>query len=473
VSRRLVIALAAAAGAALALPASAAAHGLVGKQDLPIPRWLFGWGAAVVLIVSFVALATLWTKPQLQELRERVVWRVPGARLLEVLGGAIGVFVFGVVVYAGLAGSQSPLENIAPSFIYYVFWVGIPFLSFVIGDVFALFNPWRAVGRAVSWIGSRLAGDGGMPEPLRYPRWLGRWPAALGILCFAWVELVYVDGQDPSTLAVLALAYAAIQLIGMSIYGVRPWLENADAFGVMFSLLASIAPLRWHDGRLSVRKPLAGVVGLDPRPGTVALVCTMIGTTAYDGFSQGTLWNDIAPDLQRLFLDLGFNAEAALHLALTIGLVGVTLVVAALYRLGIEGMRTVDPAHDAAQLARLFAHTLVPIAFAYVVAHYFSALTYQIQSMAYLISDPLGDGSNLFGTASATVDYGWISATAIWYVQVGALVVGHVAGLVLAHDRALAVYRDARAATRSQYWMLVIMVGFTSMGLWLLSAAAQ
>jgi hypothetical protein len=108
-----------------------------------------------------------------------------------------------------------------------------------------------------------------------------------------------------------------------------------------------------------------------------------------------------------------------------------------------------------------------------VIAHYFSALTYQAQAMAYLISDPLGDGSNIFGTASATINYGWISANAIWYVQVGALIVGHVGGLILAHDRALATYRDPGQATRSQYWMLVVMVGFTSLGLWLLSAAAQ
>ncbi|MBX5442713.1 MAG: fenitrothion hydrolase [Solirubrobacteraceae bacterium] len=471
--RRALAAAGVAAGLALLLPATAAAHGLVGKQDLPIPRWLFAWGAAGVLIVSFVALATLWPSPRLQELRERAVWRVPGARALEVLGGAIGVVVFAVVVYAGLAGSQSPQENLAPTFIYYVFWVGIPFLSFLVGDVFRLFNPWRAIARAVAWAATRIAGRGALPEPLEYPRALGRWPAAIGILAFAWVELVYVDRDDPSTLAIMALAYAAVQLVGMSLYGIDPWLRNADPFGVTFSLLSRLAPLRWHDGRLLARRPLAGIVGLDPRPGTVALVCVMIGTTSFDGFSMGTVWNDVAPDLQRVFMDLGIGAETALQIAFTIGLVAMVLLVAALYRLGVEGMRTVGEAHSARELAGAFAHTLVPIALAYLVAHYFSALTYQAQAMAYLISDPLGDGSNLFGTASASIDYGWISANAIWYVQVGALIVGHVCGLILAHDRALALYRDVRAATRSQYWMLVVMVGFTSLGLWLLSAASQ
>jgi len=473
VRRRALIAAGLVAGLALALPAAAAAHGLVGKQDLPIPRWLFAWGAAGVLIVSFVALATLWPTPRLQELRERVVWRVPAARALEILCGAIGVFAFAVVVYAGLAGSQSPQENLAPTFIYYVFWVGIPFLSFLIGDVFRLFNPWRAIAVAAAWLAARVGGRDALPEPLPYPRALGRWPAAIGIFLFAWVELVYVDRDDPSTLAIMALAYAAVQLVGMSLYGIRPWLRNADPFGVTFSLLARLSPLHWRDGRLAVRRPLAGVVALDPRPGTVALVCVMIGTTSFDGFSMGTVWNDVAPDVQQVLMDIGFGAEVALQIAFTLGLLVMVLLVSALYRLGVEGMRTVGEAHSAQELARAFAHTLVPIALAYLVAHYFSALTYQAQAMAYLISDPLGDGSNLFGTASATIDYGWISANAIWYVQVGALIVGHVCGLILAHDRALALYRDHRAATRSQYWMLVVMVGFTSLGLWLLSAASQ
>jgi hypothetical protein len=136
-------------------------------------------------------------------------------------------------------------------------------------------------------------------------------------------------------------------------------------------------------------------------------------------------------------------------------------------------MHDVNRRHPTGELASRFAHTLVPIAFAYVVAHYFSLLAYQGQAMAYLVSDPLGTGTDFFGTASAAINYTWVTATGIWYVQCGALVLGHVAGLTLAHDRALATYDDARDATRSQYWMLAVMVAFTSLGLWLLSATAQ
>jgi hypothetical protein len=136
-------------------------------------------------------------------------------------------------------------------------------------------------------------------------------------------------------------------------------------------------------------------------------------------------------------------------------------------------MKTVGSGHDARELLGRFAHSLIPIAFAYAIAHYFSLLVYQSQAMGYLISDPLGDGSNIFGTAGKGIDYNVISGSAIWYVQVGALVCGHVAGLVLAHDRALSTYSKPREAARSQYWMLVVMVGFTSLGLWLLSAVSR
>jgi hypothetical protein len=472
VRRRLLAAIGLVLAAALALPASALAHGLVGKQDLPIPRWLFAWAAAVVLVVSFVALATLWPRPRLERVAERPLLRVPV--VLEVLAGAIGIGAFVATVWAGFAGSQTATANLAPTMVYVVFWVAIPFATLLLGDVFAVFNPWRAAARAVAWAFSRAGG--GTPAPLQYPAWLGRWPAALGILAFAWVELVYVNRDDPSTLAILALLYAATQLVGMSLYGIEPWTRHADAFSVYFRLFSMLSPLHWRDRQLYVRPPLGGAARLDPVPGTVALLCVMIGTVSFDGLSQGALWTGngaIAPTLQQRFINVGFSAETALEIAFTIGLLVMVGLVAGVYHLGVLGMRSVGRGHSVEELSRRFVHSLIPIALAYVVAHYFSLLTYQGQAMAFLVSDPLGDGSNIFGTATATIDYNLIGANGVWYVQVFALVLGHACGLTLAHDRALVVYTRVREATRSQYWMLAVMVGFTSLGLWLLSAAAQ
>jgi hypothetical protein len=472
VRRRLVLGFALALSVALVAPAGALAHGLVGKQDLPIPRWLFAWAAAAVLVVSFVALAVLWPRPRLEGVRERAVLRFPAA--LEVLCGVLGVAAFVITVWAGFAGSQTATANLAPTIVYVVFWVAIPFTTLLLGDVFAAFNPWRAIARGSAWLYAR--GRREAPAPMPYPVWLGRWPAAAGILLFAWVELVYVNKDDPSQLSVMMLIYAAIQLVGMSVYGIEAWSRNADAFGVYFRLFSMLSPLHWRARTLYVRPPLSGAPALDAGPGTVALLCTMVGTVSFDGLSQGAIWTGqggIAPELQQRFVNLGFTGEVALEITFTIGLLTMVGLISGLYRLGVIGMHTIGRGHDTTELSRRFVHSLIPIAMAYVVAHYFSLLMYQGQAVAYLVSDPLGDGSNVFGTATATIDYNLVGANGVWYVQVFALVVGHAAGLTLAHDRALVVYDRVRDATRSQYWMLAVMVAFTSLGLWLLSAAAQ
>lgn len=467
---RPVLAGAAVATAALALaPAVASAHGLVGKQDLPIPKWLFGWGASIVLVASFVGLAVLWPKPRLEHAPERRLTRVP--RILDPLAGIVGVALFALVVYAGFEGSQTTTNNLTPTFVFVLFWVAVPLVSPLVGDIFMALNPWRAIARGGAWAAVKLSRRE-LPVPLRYPAVLGRWPAAIGIVAFAWIELVYSGRGDPSNLAVLALAYAAIQLVGMSLYGIDAWNRYGDAFGVYFGLLARISPLRWTRDGLFVRKPLTGLTNLDPVPGTVALVCVIIGTTSFDGFSNGPLWSNLASGLTDAFHNSGFSQGTALELAFTVGLLAIVSIVAGMYRLGVAGMHTISPQNATTrELTSRFAHSLVPIGLAYVVAHYFSLLAFQGQAIAYLASDPLGQGSNLFGTATATIDYTWLSATATWYVQVVALVTGHVAGLMLAHDRALVSFGDSRTATRSQYWMLTVMIAFTSLGLWLLSAA--
>jgi hypothetical protein len=376
-------------------------------------------------------------------------------------------------VYAGFAGTQSATANLTPTAVFVVFWVGIPFATVVLGDVFAAFNPWRAVARAAGWLAARVGAP--PPTPLAYPGRLGHWPAALGILAFAWVELGYANRDDPSTLAVLALLYAAVQLVGMSLFGVEPWTRRADAFAVAFGLYARLSPLHWHDRTLALRAPLAGAPALRPGAGTVALLAVLIGTTGFDGFSNTSLWSGedgAALWLQDRLGDLGLGSVAALELAVALGLVVMVAFVWSIFRLGIEGMRSVGGGRSPTELAHRFIHTLIPIALAYVAAHYFSLLVFQGQAMAYLVSDPLGDGSDLFGTASRSIDYSVIGANGIWYVQVAALVAGHVCGLTLAHDRALVLFPRARQAARSHYWMLAVMVGFTCLGLWLLSAAA-
>ena len=463
------------AAALLVLPATASAHGLIGRQDLPIPQWLFGWAAAIVLVVSFVALASAWTTPQLEAPHERPLFRMP--RWVEPLCGAIGVAVFGISVYAGFAGTQIPTNNLIDTMVYVIFWVGFAFASALFGNVFSAFNPWRAIARFFAW-GTSLVSGGDAPAPLPYPKWLGRWPAALGIAGFAWVELIYVNRQDPSTLSILALAYAAAQLIGMSLYGIDTWTKYGDAFSNYFGLFSRLSAVGRRGEQVVLRRPLVAATKLDIVPGTIPLLCAMIGSTSFDGFSQGSVWaglngtSGLEPWIQRRLHFLGLGPTALSEVAFTIGLLGCILIVGSFYRLGVLGMRTVASSHSVEELTARFAHTLVPIALAYVGAHYASLLLFQGQTVAFLASDPLGHGSNFFGTAHNQVNY-FLSANGIWYVQVAALVGGHVAGITLAHDRALALYQSAREAMRSQLWMLTVMVGFTSLGLWLLSEASK
>ncbi len=452
--------------AAAIWPAAAFGHGLVGRADLPIPPYLFGWAASIVLVVSFVALAALWKQPRLEQVRERPLFTMP--RLVDPLCGLIGVALFVIAIYAGLHGTKESTKNLLPNLVYVHFWVGFVVVSMLLGDVFRAFNPWRAVGRTIGW----LAGRVGVRSPVRreYPERLGRWPAVIGILGFAWLELVYTQKADPRILAWLSIAYALVQLPAMAVYGVERWEADGDAFSVYFNLYSRISALVRRGRVLHVRRLLSGVTELPMLPGSVALLCVAIGTTTFDGFSNGPVWASLNPDLQSFFKDLGASTNTAIELAGTVGLAGCVGVIAGFFWLGVRGMHTVRRGHSTVELARRFAHTLVPIAFAYALAHYFSLLVYQGQAAGYLASNPLGNGSNLFGTAHWGINYGVISGAGIWYVQVAALIAGHVSGLVLAHDRALTVYQRLRDATRSQYWMLVVMVGFTSLGLWLLSA---
>lgn len=453
-----------------ALPASASAHGLVGKADLPLPMWVFLWSAAVVIVISFAGLGLLWPQPRLQQPRERPLIALgPWA---DVLGGVVGIAFFALLVYSGLAGTQVATANFAPTAVYVVVWVGLVIGSALFGDLYRVLSPWRALARAVAWVTGRMRPAGApLPEPLAWPRWLGQWPAVVTIAAFAWLELVAVDRDDPQLLALLALVYAAVQLIGMSVWGIEAWSRRGDGFAVFFGLFARIAPLTRRAGVLYLRRPLDGLPSLEVMPGTVALLCVMIGSTTFDGASGGPLWTDLAPHLQDLFHDLGLGLTRAGEAAFTVGLLACFALVALVYRIGIAGMRRVDDQRSRRELAGAFAHTLVPIALAYALAHYASLLVFQGQALGFLLSDPLGDGSNLLGTANWTIDYTVISATGIWYLQVIVIVLGHIGALVLAHDRALALYRGGGAALRSQLWMLAVMIAFTCIALWLISAA--
>jgi hypothetical protein len=458
VRTRARLALAASGAALLGAPASARAHGLVQRTNLPIPEWLFGWAAAIVLVVSFAALAVLWPAPRLQRPGWRPLGafgRLLGSRAVEWACRLVGVAVFVVVVLAGYLGEDFALSNLAPTFILIVFWVGLAFASVLFGDLFRVFSPWRAVP---------------FPGLRPYPERWGRYPAAIALLAFTWVELVSGWGEDPALLVTVALLYTAYTLAMQAVFGTETWSQRGEGFAVYFNLFSRMSVWERRGREIGLRPPLGGLPRLDAVPGTVLFVVVMIGTVTFDGLSQGSLWRDVSVDLARA-IDGLVGAETAPKVAATVGLLLAVASVGLFYRLGIDGARSVGGDLDAPQLRREFIHTLVPIALVYVAAHYLTFLLFEGQAFLYLASDPFGQGWDLFGTASRAIDYTYLSQTTAWYLQVAFVVLGHVAALTLAHDRALALYRDARLAVRSQYWMLAVMVGFTSLALWLLASA--
>jgi hypothetical protein len=379
--------------------------------------------------------------------------------------GLLGFLVFALVVTAGLAGEQLVTNNIAPTFIYVIFWVGLVVASLLLGDVFRALNPWRAVARAVGRVVPR-------PTPVRpYPERLGRWPAAAGLLVFTWMELAWDGGTHPRNLAIMALVYSAVTWAGMYVWGTERWLDRGEAYSVYFNLFSRLSIWERRGREIGVRPLLGGLPKLDPVPGTVGLLAVMIGSVTFDGFSQGTIWKNVQPDIASVFDSLGLAPATADQAADTVGLLMGPLVIAGFYFLGVKGAESVGGGLSRERLARGFVHSLVPIAAVYALAHYLTFLLYQGQAIGYLASDPLGKGWDLLGTADAAINYGILGQNATWYVQVGAVVMGHVAALTLAHDRALALYEDTRKAVRSQYWMLAVMVGFTSLALWLLAQA--
>jgi hypothetical protein len=456
------------------------AHALVARQDLPIPAWLFAWGASIVLIVSFFALSAAWREPRFESERWRPlaggVSRVLLGPPAQILCGAAGVFLLGVSVYAGLKGTEAPDRNFALTFIFVTCWLGFPALSVVFGNVFKPFNPWRATGRAVGAAFEAIAGQRFAHLP--YPEGLGRWPAAVGLVAFVWLEVVYgvsggvAVGVSPHAVGVSILVYSTYTLAMMVVFGVEEWCERGEVFSVYFGMFSRLGFLGVSGSRLGLRRPFSAATRWATVPGSVGVVLASIGTTSFDGAQEGAFKGALESTFEWL-LDRSVEPTAALRISDTLFMALAILGVGLVYLLGVRGMASVKGAPPLRKLLTGFAHTLIPIAFAYLVAHYFSLFVFQEQAQfTYLLSDPLGTATtDLFGTASGGIDFRVLSSNAIWYVQVGALVVGHVIGLTLAHDRATAYWGDYRQAARSQYWMLAVMVAFTCFGLYLLSVA--
>ena len=404
-----------------------------------------------MIVASFVVLALLWPEPRLQDGPRAEASRltIPRRGLLPVLGMLGLLLVIGqlVVPLFGLEADPSR-PTIAPVLVWVVFWLVVPFAGVVIGDWYTDLNPWRTIGR---WfrLGSRER-----PHVLAKA---GIWPAALLFLAFAWLELVNPSSGEPVTLGLATLVYTTLMVAMMAYAGRETGLAGFDLFTPYNRLFSSISPLgRRADGRIVWRGWLRALPVLPSWPGLAAFVVVAIGTVTYDGASGTTWFRDAVGDLGQTV------GGETLLLLITVAVIAGGYLLASW-----AAARMVGGDWTTGRVAARFAHSLVPIALAYAVAHYLTLIIFEGQQLIAAVSDPFALGWNLFGTADRKVDFFLTASEPIWYLQVAVIVSGHVAGVVLAHDRALGDFGPD--AVRSQYAMLLLMVALTTLGLLILS----
>ena len=461
----------------LSSPGAAEAHAFGIRYDLPLPLWLYllGAGAAVALSFVVIALFVEGTGTRIEDVRFDVLalpplrWLGSGALLNTVRAVSVAVFV--LLLAAGFFGNPDPFRNIAPTFVWVVWWVGMAFISTLAGNLWDLLNPWKII---FTWIaGYRHRST----EPRPYPAWLGRWPAVIFFLIFVWMELIAEAGEQPRNLSVLIIIYSVLTWAGMRYYGRDVWLRHGEVFAVVYSLLARFAVTHGEQGRWWFRLPSVGLLTGHPlQASAICFVLLLLTSVTFDGILETPLWASI----------LDWIAESQALRPLLISLQGagadliaviksVALVLLPLFFIGVfllpcrviawAGGGTVGTF----AVAGFFVLSLVPIAIAYHLSHYLSYLLIAGQNIIPLLSDPFGMGWDLFGTVDYAVDIGVVNAKMVWYIAVTAIVAGHVLAVYVAHVMAQRIYPTPKAALLSQIPMLVLMVGYTMISLWILS----
>ncbi|WKN46624.1 hypothetical protein [Nocardioides sp. Arc9.136] len=493
------------------------AHGLGGASDLPIPANLAIAGGSAALTISFIVLLFAWRRPRytqplpavgrgtntppapgeadrgLSVVSADAGIRVPTplARLVDSAGFAAGLRVLGLVffaytVWAAVAGPDS-LINPTFGVVFVLLWVGIVPASLLFGPFFRAVSPARTIHLLVHRLVNRgadparhatrdergqLAGlvpghtpgrdaapktDGGALG--RLPGSVGYWPAAVGLLAFVWLELVYPDANYLAPVRLWFALYLVFVVMGGLLFGTR-WVARADPFEVYSTLVGHLSVwARRPDGTLVLASPLRNLAGLRGEPGLVAVVAILLGSTAFDSFRGWNFW-----------LRFSQSTDANMVLVNTAVLVGLCVVVGVMFA-AATAATGVDQRTPRWQLPGVFAHSVVPIIVGYMVAHYLTLFVEFGQQTLIQLSDPMGTGANLLGTAGGEVNY-WLSnhPTFLASTKVLAIVTGHVLGVIAAHDRALAVLPKRHHLT-GQLPLLCVMVLYTFAGLYLLFGA--
>ena len=507
---------------AFAVPLTAQAHGFAQRYDLPVPLALYLTGAAAAVALSFVVVAlfvrgkrTVASYPR-YNLLTTPVGRVLASKLTIALLRLISSGLLILVIVAGVIGNTNPFQNIAPTTVWVIWWVGLAYVSGLFGNLWALINPWKTIYEFAERLVQRLQSGARSGLHPTYPKWLGDWPAVVLFIWFVWAELVWPSSDVPASLATAVITYSLITWIGMFVFGKHVWLRHGEAFSLVFGFLARFAPSEVRITNVAVctecsaadcrhshadcvncyecfekastderewnlRPWAVGLLTGEPiKVSSMVLVLVMLSSVTFDGLLATPLWGKVAQwmllseDLRPLVLllqDVTGNAIAAVS---TIALAAFLVMFQILYLFFSALMYVSTPSQarisvSIMDVARLFVLSLVPIALAYHLAHYLSFLLIVGQYMIPLVSDPFGMGWDLFGTSLYMVNIGIVNARFVWITSVIAIIIGHIAAVYLSHVMAVRTFRNSHAALRSQIPMLFLMVGYTMLSLWILA----
>jgi len=453
----------------------ACAHSLVTPYDLPIPFSLYVYTCAITLLLTFAVLAFVPTAPIGLERASRPVIRL--GRLLPVVGQTGAVALLGLTIAAGLCGTPSPVANIAPTLFWVGMMLGLTAVTAVLGDVFQIVNPWRVLLRLLH-VGARPV--------LRYPPALASWPAFTCYLALSWLELM--APPRPSLLAWALLAYTGLTAAGAALFGRDAWFRHADLFSVFFRITGMLAPVAYGrdaaseaaNWQVRTRPLLAGT--LDDRPHHISLllfVLFMLAGTTYDGvwqtsFWAGLYWHNLMAWLQPLWGNDMARAQALLAPGYVIyqrgGLIAAPVVYFAVYMTVMAAMRGVTGGRMPVRaLALRFAFSLIPIALAYMLAHSWTLLLTVLPVIPFLLTDPFGVGWNLLALQRLSAEPAPLDMGQAWHIEVGLILLGHIASVYLAHVIAQRTFAARHHVWLSELPLLLLMVGYTFIGLSVLS----
>ena len=445
------------------------AHGLGGSSDLPVPYAYSVIGAAWALTFTFALVAFAWRRPRFDPLKPAhplpaALTALVDSRLTRGVAAAAALAFTVWVVLAGLCGPQTQANALLGVF-YVLLWVGLVAVSLLFGPVWRVISPVRTV-----YLLLRRVTPACLARPrLSYPETWGYRPAALGLFAFVWMELASPNPASLPWVKCWLLIYAVVLLGGAWLCGQR-WFARVDPFGVYSMAVSRLSPFRRNPetGRIAIGNPFDHLLSLPIRPGVVAILAVLLGSTAFDSFSSSVTWRNFADRLAKAVGDV--PVTVSLSALRTVALVIFISVVALTFSLAARATGGINREQGRA-LPGQMAHSLIPIVVGYIFAHYLSYLVERGQQAVFALADPFGRGWSPLGLAHLHAAYVLsLHPTVLAVIKVSCVVTGHIVAVIAAHDKALRLLPAGHQLT-GQLTMMLVMVGYTFTGLYLLFSA--